>query len=118
MKKEYKVDVSITQGGLVASIKVTPLAAEVSSVNVSDLYDALQEAGVCFGIWNDVIYQISEYKTLNKWVTVAKGEQPGEGKDGYVVCHFNKDGTKAKLKEDLSGGQHQRHEPHSERHRG
>ena len=103
MKKEYKVDVSITQGGLVASIKVTPLAAEVSSVNVSDLYDALQEAGVCFGIWNDVIYQISEYKTLNKWVTVAKGEQPGEGKDGYVVCHFNKDGTKAKLKEDLSG---------------
>lgn len=103
MEREYKVEVSITQGGLVASIKVTPLTEEVSSVNASDLQEALQKAGVCFGIWSDALYQISEYKTLNKWVTVAKGEQPGEGRDGYVLCHFNKDGTKANLKEDLRG---------------
>lgn len=103
MEKEYKVEVSITQGGLVASLKVTPLAEEVSCINISHLHGALQEAGVSFGIWSEVLHQIAEGKTLNKWVTVAKGEQAGEGKDGYVLCHFNKEGTKAKLKEDLRG---------------
>ena len=103
VEKEYKIEVSITQGGLVASIKVTPLTEVVSSINMSDLHESLHDAGVTFGIWSDVLHQIAENKTLNKWVTVAKGEQPGEGKDGYVLCRFNKDGLKATLKEDLRG---------------
>jgi len=103
VEKEYKVEVSITQGGLVASVKVVPLSAEVSSISMSDLQGALQDAGVTHGIWNEVLHQIVEEKSLNKWVTVAKGEQPGEGKDGYVLYHFNKDGHRAKLTEDRRG---------------
>lgn len=103
VEKEYKVEVSITQGALVASIRVVPLCEEVSSITMSDLHEALRDAGVIHGIWSEILHQIVEEKMLNKWVTVAKGEQSSEGKDGYVLHHFNKDSRKAKLKEDRSG---------------
>ena len=103
MEKEYNIEVSISQGDLVASIKVVPLSDEITSLGASDIHEHLSEAGVKYGIWNDVVSQIAHDKPLNKWVTIAKGEKPSEGKDGYVDYHFNKDGRKAKLKEDASG---------------
>ncbi|HNR52232.1 MAG TPA: FapA family protein, partial [Deltaproteobacteria bacterium] len=103
VNKEYKVEVSITQGGLVASIRVVPLGDEVSSISISDLHEALQDAGVIHGIRTEILHQIAEEKSVNKWVTIARGDQPGEGKDGYVLYRFSKDGLRAKLKEDGSG---------------
>ena len=103
VNKEYKVEVSITQGGLVASIRVVPLGDEVSSISISDLHEALQDAGVIHGIRTEILHQIAEEKSVNKWVTIARGDQPGEGKDGYVLYRFSKDGRRAKLTEDGSG---------------
>jgi uncharacterized protein (DUF342 family) len=105
VEKEYTVEVSITQGGLLASIRVVPSSPdlEVSSIRLSDLHEALEKQGVTHGVWKEVLHQIVEEKPMGKWITVAKGEQPCEGKDGYVLYHFSKDSRKAKLKEDLSG---------------
>ncbi|HPJ93063.1 MAG TPA: FapA family protein [Deltaproteobacteria bacterium] len=103
MEKEYNLEVSISQGDLVASIKVVTRTDDITTLSASDIYEKLNEAGVKYGIWNEVISQIAHDKPVNKWVTIAKGEKPSEGKDGYVKYHFNKDGRRAKLKEDASG---------------
>ncbi len=103
MDKEYTIEVSISQGDLVASIKVTSRSEDIGSISTSDLFKALSEQGVTYGIWEDIVKQIAEETVINKWVTVAKGEKPSDGTDGYVKYKFSKDGKKAKLKEDISG---------------
>jgi len=103
VETEYNIEVSISQGDLVASIKVVPRTDQITSLSASDIHEKLSEAGVSYGIWNEVISQIAHEKPVNKWVTIAKGEKPAEGKDGYVKYYFNKDGRTAKLKEDSSG---------------
>ncbi len=103
MENEYTIEVSLSQGNLVASIKVIPKVDEISSLSTSDLFQALKDAGVSYGIWNEIVGQIAQEKTLGKWVTVAKGDKPAEGTDGFVKYYFNKDVIRAKLKEDTSG---------------
>ena len=103
MEKEYTIEVNITQSDLVASIKVVPRADEISTISASDLYEAIGEAGVKFGLWNEIVSQVAEDKVVSKWVTIAKGEKSGEGTDGYIKYHFNIEGRRAKLKEDESG---------------
>ncbi len=103
VEKEYKIEVSITEGGLLASVKVTPITSELSAISVPDLQEAIKDAGVTFGIWSDALHRIADELTLNKWVTVAKGEKSGDGEDGYVKYHFSKEGKRVKLHEDSSG---------------
>lgn len=103
MEKDYKVEISITEGGLVASVKVIPLTDELSAISVSDLQEALKDAGVTSGIWTDALHRVADELSMNKWVTVAKGEKSGDGKDGYVKYHFSKEGKRVKLHEDSSG---------------
>lgn len=103
VEKEYKIEVSITEGGLVASLKVIPAGNEIGFINVSDLQEALTNAGVVHGIWNDAVQKMADEKAVNKWVLVAKGEKPGDGRDGYVKYYFSKEGKKVNLKEDARG---------------
>jgi uncharacterized protein (DUF342 family) len=103
VENEYNIEVSISQGDLVASIKVIPRVDEISSISASDIHKALSEAGVNYGIWEEIIGQVSNESIVNKWVTIAKGEKPSEGKDGFIKYYFHKDGRRAKLKEDESG---------------
>lgn len=103
MEKKYTIEISISQSDLAASIKVIPRAEEISTIPTSDLYEAISEAGVKFGLWNEIVSQVAEDRVVNKWVTIAKGEKSAEGEDGYVKYHFNKEGRRAKLKEDESG---------------
>ncbi len=102
-EKEYKVEVSITDGNLVASLTIIPLATEITSVYESDLYEALSGAGVTFGIMGEAVQKTAQEKPVNTWVTVAQGESPGEGHDGYVRFHFSREGNKVRMKEDASG---------------
>jgi uncharacterized protein len=101
--KEYTLEVSIADGALVAQIKVVPLATEVTLINEGDIYETLSESGVIFGLLPDAIHNLIDQKILNSPVEVARGETAGDGKDGYVRFHFEKDGRKVNLKEDASG---------------
>ena len=78
MEKEYNLEVSISQGDLVASIKVVTRTDDITTLSTSDIYEKLNEAGVKYGIWNEVISQVAHDKPVNKWVTIAKGEKPSE----------------------------------------
>jgi uncharacterized protein len=100
---EYKIEVSIADGALAAQVKVVPLAAEVSLINEGDVYETLSESGVIFGLLPDAIKTLVDQKVLGTGVEVARGEPAGEGADGYVNFHFEKDGRKVDLKEDSFG---------------
>ena len=90
VEKEYRIEVGITEGSLVASLKIIPLAAEVSAVAESDLHEALAGAGVTFGILGDAVHEMAEKKPVDTWVTAAQGEKAGDGHDGYVRFHFSR----------------------------
>ena len=91
---EYKIEVSVSDGALAAQVKVVPLASEVSIINEGDVYAALSESGVIFGLLPDAIRALVDQKVLGSTVEVAHGEPAGEGIDGYVRFHFEKDGRK------------------------
>ncbi|HQJ09233.1 MAG TPA: FapA family protein, partial [Deltaproteobacteria bacterium] len=103
VEKEYKVEVGIAEGGLIARLRIVPLDTEVAAVAEADLYEALAGEGVTFGILNDAVQKMAEEKPVDTWVTVAQGEKAGNGCDGYVHFHFSREGRKVRLKEDASG---------------
>jgi uncharacterized protein len=100
---EYKIEVSIAGDSLAAQVKIVPVAETVALINESDIFESLSHAGVIFGILPDAIQNLIEAKTLNAPVEVARGEPAGDGRDGYVRFHFERDGRKVTLKEDASG---------------
>ncbi|HDP25879.1 MAG TPA: DUF342 domain-containing protein [Deltaproteobacteria bacterium] len=103
MEKEYTLEFSFLQDDLIATMRIVPRSVEISSISPSDLFEAIRNEGITHGVFPEVIHQVAQEKTLNRWVTIAKGEKPGEGKDGGVRFHFSTEGAKARLKEDLSG---------------
>jgi hypothetical protein len=103
VEKDYRIETIITHEGLAADMRIVPAGAEVSTLNAEDILNTIKGEGVVYGILTDVIEQIVRNKTLNTWVTIAKGNEPMEGTNGSVKFHFNKDGLKAKVAEDASG---------------
>jgi hypothetical protein len=101
--KEYTVEVSIADGGLAAGVKIVPAGAEVAVINEADIFDALSQSGVVFGVVPETVRKIADERLLNAVVEVAHGEPPCDGKDGYVKFNFDRDGRKVHLKEDASG---------------
>ncbi|MEA2102791.1 MAG: FapA family protein [Thermodesulfobacteriota bacterium] len=104
VSENYYIEVSISQDKLSASVKVKPVSDnEDHELSLSDLLDAVKNAGVVSGIMEDILYKISEKPESDKWVVFARGVAPSHGKDGSVDFHFSTDGTIANLKEDASG---------------
>lgn len=101
--KDYSVEFSITEGGLVASMKIIPASPEVSGLNVEELLKAIQEDGIIFGVVPEEVEKLVRLNVFNQWVIIARGEKPEEGKDGSIRFHFNTERTKIHLKEDASG---------------
>ncbi len=103
MDKDYSIEFNLTEGGLAASVKIVPSGTEVNTLNVDDLLKAIKDEGITVGLLTEPIGQIVLNKTVNKWVEIARGQAPEEGKDGYVKFHFDTGRTKATFKEDASG---------------
>lgn len=101
--KDYSVEFNLSDGGLVASLKIVPAGAEVTTLNVDDLLKAIKDEGIAVGILPEAIGQIVQNRTVNEWVEIARGQAPEEGKNGYVKFHFETSHTKATFKEDASG---------------
>jgi uncharacterized protein len=103
VEKDYRIESVVTNGGLAAEIRIVPAETEISTLNAEDILQAIKDAGIVIGILTEDIDKIVQNKIVNTWVTIARGDEPEKGKDGSVKFNFNKDGVKAKLKEDSSG---------------
>jgi uncharacterized protein (DUF342 family) len=103
MDKDYSIEFNLTEGGLVASIRIVPTATEVSGLTVDDLLAAINDERITFGLIPEAVDQIVKDKTINQWVVIARGQKPEQGKDGYIKFHFDTSRTKVTIKEDASG---------------
>ncbi len=101
--KDYKVESYISEGGLVASIRIIPSSAEVRYLAAEDLLEHLKSEGITFGVMTDAVEQLAQKKITNQWVVIARGIKPEEGRNGYIRFHFDKDRTKARIQEDAAG---------------
>lgn len=103
MEKDYKIEFYIAEGGLVGSMRIVPSSGEVGDLAVEDLLEAVQNEGITFGVLTDPVEQVAREKNVNQWVVIARGIKPEEGTNGYVRFHFDKDRTKARIKENADG---------------
>ena len=103
MEKDYKIEFYIAEGGLVGSMRIVPSLGGPQNLMVEDLIEAVQNEGITFGVLTEAIDQVAREKIVNQWVVIARGIKPEEGTNGYINFHFDKDRTKAKIKEDTDG---------------
>lgn len=103
MEKDYKVEFYIAEGGLVGSMRIVPSPGGPKDLRTEDLIEAVENEGITFGVLTDAIEQVVRDKTVNQWVVIARGIKPEEGINGYVKFHFDKDRTRARIKEDADG---------------
>ncbi len=97
------MEIHITEGGLVASMRITPTGSEIFSVSAGDLLEHVQAEGITIGVLTEVIERMAQNRITGEWVVIARGVKPEEGTNGSVRFHFDKDRTKAKIQEDASG---------------
>ena len=103
MDKDYSVAFNITEGGLSASLQVVTSSPETVNVTVEDLLAVINNEGITFGLIPEAIDQIVKDKTINQWVVIARGQEPEQGKDGYIKFHFDTSRAKVTITEDASG---------------
>lgn len=76
-------------------------ATETLKPTVEAVMEQLAEAGVVFGIREDVIRELCESPSFDDAYTIARGEPVGRGEDGYLVYHVEeRTGLKPKIRED------------------
>ena len=103
MDKDYKVEFYTADGGLAGSMKIVPSLGDPQHLIVEDLMEAVQNEDITFGVLTEAIEQVAREKIVDQWVVIARGIKPEEGTDGYITFHFDKDRTKAKIKENADG---------------
>ncbi|HQI81606.1 MAG TPA: FapA family protein, partial [Deltaproteobacteria bacterium] len=97
------MEIHITEGGLVASMRITPTAGEIFSVSAEDLLEHVRAEGITIGVLTEVIERMAQNRITGEWVVIARGVKPEEGTNGSVRFHFDKDRIKARIQEDATG---------------
>ncbi len=103
MEKDYKIEFYSAEGGLVGSLRIVPSPGGGQDLRAEDLFDAVQNEGITFGVITEAIERVAREKIVNQWTVIARGIKPEEGTNGSIKFHFDKDRTKAKIKEDADG---------------
>ena len=95
MDKDYSVEFNLTEGDLIASIKIVPTGTEVSGLTVDDLVAAINNEGITFGLIPEAIDQIVKDKTIDQWVIIARGRNLNREKT--VLSNFTSTRTAQRL---------------------
>ncbi len=103
MGKDYQVEFYISDGGLTGSLRVVPGPGGACDISVDDLRERIDAEGVTVGVMPEVLEQIARDRVVNRWVVFARGVGPQPGIDGHVKFHFDKERTRAVIKEDADG---------------
>jgi len=67
----------------------------VWDVGIKELRDFLGNAGITYGIKNDVLEKLLTEPIFNKNIEIARGDTPGKGIDSRFELHFDLAGDKA-----------------------
>lgn len=98
---EY-VNININKDEMSADIFLVSPPSE-DFYNMPELLEFIDDAGVVFGIKNNILKDIVEHKRYGEYIRFAEGIMPGEPKNGYFEFKFNTNPSKKpKLKPDGS----------------
>jgi uncharacterized protein (DUF342 family) len=88
-KTDQTIKVEILDKKMTAFLFVNePLAGQLSTVSVNDLYHALDKAGVKYGIRNEVVNDIVNTKRWMEKILVAVGTEATPGVDAKLEYYF------------------------------
>ena len=88
---------------MLATVTVTPPALSGAEVSAEQIIRNLEIQGVVAGIENDKITEFVDNPVYNVPCEVAAAIKPQDGRDAYMVYHFETDSTKLRIKESKSG---------------
>ncbi len=96
------VKATIAENKLSAYISIVPPANGGMPASYQDLLNALEEAGIVFGIREDVIQRLATNPRYGKMEKVAEAMSPIPGKDARFEYHFQ--ATKERTPKELEDG--------------
>ena len=82
------LEVAVSDDKLQALLTITQVPAEPYMATVEDIYGALAQAGVEYGVLTDKIEQIVAGRIYPERMVVAQGQAPNPGRDGQIEYCF------------------------------
>ena len=95
--------IDVSKDEMLATVTVTPPALSGAEVSAEQIIRNLEIQGVVAGIENDKITEFVDNPVYNVPCEVAAAIKPQDGRDAYMVYHFETDSTKLRIKESKSG---------------
>lgn len=88
---DSKAEITIKENGNWAEIKLSAPEFGGAPLSKAQLQHVLQDAGVVYGILEDVIEKLAAQPVYNESVKIAAGKLPVKGQDGYLQYLFELD---------------------------
>lgn len=92
-KLDAKVECQVSKDKLEASIIIKPPKGG-RDVEIEDVYEALRNAGIKFGIKEDIIQNAVLQKWYDEKIIIAEGQLPQDGEDAKIEYFFETTPTK------------------------
>ncbi len=94
-----KMELTVDKSGLTAHVQFIPPLNGGPKLTFDDMRRIITEAGVRFGLKNNLLKDLAFNHDYHKPYLVAEGQKPTEGTDGYLLYHFNRDKKTRKPKQ-------------------
>ncbi|MDR1735441.1 MAG: FapA family protein [Oscillospiraceae bacterium] len=88
------VTVSVNADKRGASVFLTPPENGGNALGQPDISDALERAGVIFGVRGDLVARLALEPIYSSPIPIADAKPPVDGKDGFIEYHFSTDRTR------------------------
>ena len=95
--------IDVSKDEMLATVTVTPPSLSGAEVSAEQIIRNLEIQGVVAGIEDDKITEFVDNPVYNVPCEVAAAIKPQDGRDAYMVYHFETDPTKLRIKESKSG---------------
>ncbi|MDE6357553.1 MAG: FapA family protein, partial [Eubacteriales bacterium] len=87
--RNEKAEINISEDGLMATAKFTQPLFDGKKLTQAAILAILAEKNIKYGINFNAIEEFLEYRDYDKEYILAMGEEPKEGKDGYIKFHID-----------------------------
>lgn len=95
--------IDVSKDEMLATVTVTPPSLSGAEISADQIIRNLEIQGVVAGIEEDKINEFVDNPAYNVPCEVAAAVKPQDGRDAYMVFHFETDPTKLKIKESKTG---------------
>lgn len=89
VSNKIRVSITIAKDSMSASVLLKKPLPDDPPITEDEIFDALKEKEIVFGIDNDIIEKIIREKEFNTPIKIVLGEKPEKGKNSEFKFHFD-----------------------------